>query len=328
MRLIGLCRYPTRHRWLGVASLTVALGWVGALDAQEAPPRQVDRQAVEAAVRTVLDEPNQDAPIRAGVWVGGATGPAWYASQADVSLPTASAIKTAILIELFGKFTAELDQAVPGLDTLLVDDHPTIAHFSPDQRDEVRQGLAGVSIRRLGGIMMGSVPASNLVYNAAASVSIALLGGPTGTTRLIGARDPAFGPITVRRYMLADRTKPGDNVATTEALAAVLQRLASRQIPGLEAATVEAIRQAVITVDDPQRGRLHVKEGSLESDPIIIVRSGWLEPTVPGPPVVVVVMLAQDTPGRRSRDQANEDLARLGDRLMMTLIDQVSPASR
>ena len=160
---------------------------------------------------------------------------------------------------------------------ILKDDHPAISHFSPPQRAEVRKGLASVPVRRLGGIMMGSVPTSNLVYNAAANVAISLLGGPAGATRSIRDRDPAFAPIAVRRYMLTDRKANGDNEATPAALAAVLQRLSLRRFPGVADATVEDIRRAILAKDDPRRGRIFFKEGDLASDPITCVRSGWCE---------------------------------------------------
>ncbi|WP_165243877.1 serine hydrolase [Paludisphaera soli] len=216
--------------------------------------------------------------------------------QADMVLPTASAIKTAIMIELFAKFPDGLDAPAPGLDAILKDDHPAVAHFDAKGRDEIRAGLSGASVRRIGRVMLGSEGATNLVYNAASNAAIALLGGPDETTRLIHSRDPAFAPIVVRRYMLTDRKVRGDNESSAEGLAAVLRRLASREIPGLDAATVEACRTAVEVSDDPGRGRRRFKDGALDSSPITRVSTGWYE-RPDGPPIVYVVMLAQDDPG-------------------------------
>ena len=128
--------------------------------------------------------------------------------------------------------------------------------------------------------------------------------------------------------MLADREANGDNVATAEALAAVLQRLASRRVPGVAEPTVEAIRRAILAADDPRRGRTFSKTGSLASDPITVVRSGWVEPPGGGQPVVFVVMLAEANPGLRTRDGANADLAKLGDRLAEILVAGAPPAPR
>jgi hypothetical protein len=290
----------------------------------EEPPRP-DRDKAEQAVRAILAK--HGGRIRTGLCVGAPAGEALYASGSGETLPTASAIKTAILVEMFARFADALDRPPPGLDALLKDDHPAIVHFSPEQRDEVRKALAGVPVRRLGGIMMGSVPASNIVYNAAANVAIALLGGPDEATRSIRARDPAFAPIAVRRYMLADRKATGDNVATPAALAAVLRCLSSRHLSGLTEATLEDIRQAMLVKDEPGRGKVFIKDGDLASDPITCVRTGWCEKPGGGA-IVFVVMIAQDEPGARSRDEAYRDLAATAGRLAEALLDAAKNASR
>ena len=305
-------------------AITVSLCLTTCLSAADDPPR-LDRDRTEEAVRAILAK--QGGRVRTGLWIGGPAGDALYASGSGETLPTASAIKTAILVELFARFADALDQPPPGLDAILRDDHPAISHFSPPQRDEVRRSLAGVTVRRLGGIMMGSVPASNLVYNAAANVSIALLGGPGEATRMIRARDPAFAPIAVRRYMLADRKATGDNEATTAALAAVLQRLSSRHFPGIKDATVEDIRRAILAKDDPRRGRVFLKDGDLASDPITCVRTGWCEKPGGGA-VVFVVMLARDDPGAGTRDESHRELAATAGRLVETLLDHPGEAAR
>jgi hypothetical protein len=241
------------------------------------------------------------------MWLGGPTGNAWYASKADEVLPTASAIKTAFLVELFGRYHEALDQPPPGLDEILADGHPAIAHFEAPARAEIRRSLQGATVRTIGKIMMGSEPAPNLVYNAAANVTTALLGGPEELTRAIHRRDPALRTIAVRRYMLADRRAHGDNEATPEALAAVLQRLSNREVPGLDHATLEAVRGAVLSADDPSLGRHFHKNGDLSSDPITHVESGWFEGP-DHPPVVYVVMLAQADPQGLPRAEAHRQL--------------------
>jgi hypothetical protein len=314
-------RIRTERTWaLGshLAVLLVISGVVSAaLLAADDPPR-LDRDKTEQAVRAVLAK--HDGPVRTGLWLGASAGDALYASGSGETLPTASAIKTAILIELFARFAKELDHPPMGLSAILREDHPASAHFSSQQRAEIRDALAGESVRQIGGIMMGSVPASNIVYNAAANVAIALLGGPKEATRLIRTRDPAFAPIVVRRYMLTDRKANGDNVATPAALAAVLQRLASRSVPGLAEKTVEDIRRAIIAKDDPRGGKLFVKEGDLASDPVTCVRSGWSE-RPGGGTVVFVVMVAQDKPDAKTADKAHKDLAATAARLTEALLD-------
>ena len=304
--------------------LLLALSLTSGLLAADDPPR-LGRDKTEQAVQAIIAK--HGARVRIGLWVGGPAVNALYASGSGEMLPTASAIKTAILIELFARFADALDRPPLGLDAILRDDHPAIAHFSPQQRDEVRKSLEAIPVRRLGGIMMGSVPASNLVYNAAANLAIALLGGPAGATRSIRARDPAFTPIAVRRYMLADRKATGDNEATPAALAAVLQRLSSRRVPGIAEATEEDIRRAILARDDPRRGRVFLKDGDLASDPITCVRTGWFE-TPDGKTIVYVVMIARDEPGARTRDEAYRDLAATAGGLVEALLDHAGEAAR
>jgi beta-lactamase class A len=274
-----------------------------------APP---DARTLDDQVRAILAEHGDG--VEAGLWVGGTKGDAWYAWRADEVRPTASAIKAAFLVELFARYAADLDHTPPGLGAILRDDHPAIAHFSAEGREEVRKGLSGASVRKIGGIMMGTAPASNLVYNAAANVATALLGGPEGLTKAIHARDSAFAPIVVRRYMLADRKARGDNEATAAALAAVLRRVASGDIPGLRPDVIDAIRGAILVEDYPGGGRHHYKTGEIDSDPLTRVRSGWIETPRRGV-VVYTVMTKQPDPGSHPRPEAGERLAKTARRL-------------
>lgn len=246
-----------------------------------------------------------------------------FRKDADAVLPTASSIKTAIMIEMFAKFAGKLDEPVPGLDAILKDDHPAIAHFEPKQRDEIRAGLSGSTARRIGRVMLGSEDATNLVYNAASNVAIAALGGPDETTRLIHARDPEFAAIMVRRYMLTDRKARGDNESTPAALAAVLRRLADRSLPGLDAATIEACRTTVEVSDDPARGRRHFKNGALDTLPVTRVVTGWYDR--PGAPTIVyVVMLAQDDPAPTPPAEAAARLQQAAERIAALAADSQS----
>lgn len=290
--------------------------------AADGPSPRVDRKALDAVVRTLVEEHGEG--IRVGLWVGGRSGAAWYASDAEGTFPAASAIKTSFLIELFARYSGALDRPPPGLEEVLREGHPAFAHFDEAQRAEIRAGLAGVSVRKLGGLMMGSVPASNLVYNAAASTVIALFGGPEGLTKAIRSRDPAFATIAVRRYMLADRHASGDNEATPAALAAVLRRLADRKVAGLDEATVEDIRRAVIVEDHPRRGRHFHKEGDLETDPLTHILSGWYE-SPGGEPIVYVVMATQPNPSGRPRAEAHRRLTATADALGDRILSATNP---
>jgi hypothetical protein len=127
--------------------------------------------------------------------------------------------------------------------------------------------------------------------------------------------------------MLADRKATGDNVATPAALAAVLRCLSSRRVPGIPEATVEDIRRAMLVKDDPRRGKVFIKDGDLASDPITCVRTGWCEKPGGGT-IIFVVMIAEDDPGARTRDEAYRDLAATAGRLTEALLDGMRSVAR
>jgi hypothetical protein len=326
--MLALCgigefmRRNTQHRSF-ITAVAVLSGLPMASGADD--PRPIDAKALDAQLAEILNEHGDG--LVASVWVGPASGLAWYTHKADTIRPTASTIKTAFLVTLFARFADSLDQPPPGLDAVLRDEHAAVAHFTPAQRAEIRKALAGISVRKLGGVMMASVPASNIVYNAAANVVTAVLGGPEGCTQAIRDRDPAFTRITVRRYMLAPRNITGDNEATAAALAAVLQRVACGKIPGATEATAEAIRHSVVPRDNHYglKGRFSIKDGALDTDPLVRAQSGWWEPVSRGPPIVFVVMLTQPNPGKRSRSEAGERLQATCLRLTKTVLEAARP---
>ncbi len=268
-------------------------------------------------VQAVLAAPGD--PVQAGVWFG-PPGEPRFQLAADRAMPAASVIKTAVLIELFAAHAGHLDEPLgPAAETVLADDkHPAMAPFSAAQRAEVRTGLRGATVRTVGAIMMGSRKASNAVYNAAASLAIASLGGPAEATAKIRARDPGFGGIVVGRYMLAART-PSDNVATPAALAAVLAAVATGQVPGLDAATAEAAAQAMMQSTDRALGVHRHKEGNLDSDPMVVVKTGFYLRGSGKPPLVYVVGAALAGKPTGSRDAAHRRLDQLTDAVQARL---------
>ena len=276
-----------------------------------------DAQALTTAIDTRLAAHGDG--VSASVWLGGAAGDGWLARAVEAPRATASAIKTFYLIELFGRFAGALDQPLPGVEGVLADDaHPAISHFTPEQRAEIRRDLAGASVRRVGLVMMGTAPASNIVYNAAANLTTAALGGPEALTAAIRARDRAFAGVAARRYMLRDRRERGDNEAPALALAAVYQRLASRRLTGIDPPAMEAIHAALRRADDPVLGRHFDKGGSLGSDPMCEIRAGWYE-TATGP-LVYVVMTLQPTPGADGREASGRRLAATAEDLAKTVV--------
>ncbi len=286
----------------------------------QAPACLLDAESIELAWRDILEEHGEE--ITTSAWIGGVSGDPWYSQNANAEMPTASAIKTAYLVELFAAYADRLDDPLPELGAILDDDdHPVLAPFSEDRRQDIRRELRSASLRKLGEVMTGHARASNHVYNAAANLTTALLGGPEALTKRIQSRDPAFQSIFARRYMLADRQETGDNTASAEALAAVLQRLAFRQLAEVDNETIEAIREAMVQAELPEGGRAYIKGGSLTSDPLTRVASGWRE-FPDGTTVVYVVMTSQANPGKSPRSEASEHLQLTTQKLTSCLLDE------
>jgi hypothetical protein len=264
---------------------------------------KVDGAALDEAVANLLKQQGEGA--QASIWLGNADGTTWYESGAAAVRPTASAIKAFYLVVLFDRYKDALDRELPGVGEILRDDrHPAISHFTAEQRDEIRRELIGATVRRIGQVMIGQTEVSNVVYNAAANVTTAVLGGPEALTNAIHKLDPAFATVAARRYMLRDRKQPGDNEATAQALSVLYQRLASAKLPGIDNATMQAVRDTLRWVDDPNLGVRYGKGGSLDTDPLTRVRAGWWDTS--GGPLVYVVMMVQPLPA----DQPNGDAAK------------------
>ncbi|HAK53997.1 MAG: hypothetical protein QF463_04830 [Vicinamibacterales bacterium] len=289
-------------------TLAGCAGSVGEGVADGAPA--IDAADLKARLDTLL-EPGRPDGIRASVWVGGPTGAPWFTHEPGVVRAAASAIKTAYLVEWFDLHRAALDAPVEGAVDIVADTtHPAVAHFEAGQLEEIRREIGGASARRIGQMMIRGTDVSNVVYNAAANVVAALLGGPAELTERIRARDAAFDGLTVRRYMLAARDATGDNEATAESLAAVLQRIASRRLPGVDDETARAIRKILRLPDDDGAGRGHYfKSGSLNSDPLVRIRSGFWD--LPEGIVVYVVIVEQPDPAALPRDEAGARLDRV-----------------
>lgn len=269
------------------------------------PRVRLDKAALDGKVKETLKSLGDGVGI--SVWYGGPEGEPWYAWQETASRPVASSIKTAYLVELFAAHAGKLDDPLPGAAKLLANDaHPAWAPFSQEERVEIRKTLGQASVRRVGEIMMGKAKAPNSVYNAAANLTTAVLGGPEELTKKIHKRDPGFRGIKARRYMLAKRTEKNDNVATAEGLAAVLRRVSTGQWNGLDEETAKALREAMLTSDSGPAGKHYRKGGDLNSNPLTVVRAGWYERD--GETSLYVVVAVQPQPGNRSSSEAKQRL--------------------
>lgn len=276
---------------------------------------------IEVEIREILKSLGQD--VTAAIWLGGVEGPTAIRANADEVMPSASSIKTFFLVEFFASRSDALDAPVPGADAILANDaHPAISHFSEDQKRDIRATLNGQSARKLGEIMMGKAPASNVAYNAAASLITAVMGGPEELTRRVQARDQAFSTVFVRRYMLRDRNERGDNEITAAALAELYRKLATRSLKGVDRGTFDAIRNATIRTGNATEGFVFSKSGALDSDPLTRVEAGWAEGPGGKEPIVFVVMLRQAKPGAdQERQQAGRALAETCGSIRRMLLD-------
>jgi hypothetical protein len=286
---------------------------------------RADDIAVDKQVQALLAEPGD--AVHAGIWFGTPTGEPIYRRAADQSMPAASVVKTAVLVELFTAHVGHLDDPLgAAADAVLADDnHPAMTPFSAAQRHEVRTALRGASVRAVGAIMMGSKAASNAVYNGAASLAIAALGGPAEVTAKIRARDPAFGGVVVRRYMLAPRGANGDNDATPASLAAVLAAIAAAKVPGVDAQTAAVIAQTMMQANDPVLGAHRHKEGNLESDPMVFIKTGFYPRRNGKPPLIYVVGAALSAKPTGARDAASRRLDKMSDAVLALLSAAVHP---
>ncbi|WP_145029245.1 rhodanese-like domain-containing protein [Caulifigura coniformis] len=241
-------------------------------------------------------------------WVGGVEGPAILERGAGNVMPTASAIKAFFLVELFVRHADGLDGPIPDAGEILKDDHPAVSHFPAAVRDEIRRELTSASVRRVANIMQGNSDLSNAVYNAAANLVTAHLGGPEKLTALIHARDARFKSVMVRRYMLRDRTERGDNEATAESFAALHQALASRTLKGVPDAVISAVQEVLRRKSDAE-APLFAKDGGLGSDPMTSTRAGWKQ--TPRGGLVFVVMARRPITQAENRSAEYEDLQAL-----------------
>ena len=268
------------------------------------------RDALDRKVQAIVAEPGD--AVQAGIWFGAPAAPI-YELAATRTMPAASVVKTAILIELYAAHAGHLDDPLgAAADAVLADDkHPAMAPFSAAGRGEIRAAFQAATARGLGAILMGSKKASNAVYNGAANLAIALLGGPADASAKIHARDAAFAGVMVRRYMLASRTVHGDNEATPASLAAVLAAVATGKVAGVDADTTAAMAQSMMQATDPALGVHRHKEGNLDNDPMTCVKTGFYVRGAGRPPLVYVVGTA--LPAKPSGHRA--DAARRLDRM-------------
>jgi len=187
----------------------------------------------------------------------------------------ASAIKSAIVLDLFLSMGDQLDQVPPGAEALLgYHTHPAFYGFTRDELVRARRQLAGRSYLDLARIMMGRTDAGNEVYNAACNLVMVKLGGPEAITRRLAALDPGLEGIDINRYMEAWKGD-GDNRATPEALVTLYRMALSGHVPGLDPAHVTLWRSLLLAEGDGGPGSRYEKLGTLYPEPMVRVHAGY-----------------------------------------------------
>ena len=280
------------------AALACAALWGVGCDGAPAPSPADAGQQIAAAIESV--DAGEFTDLGLSVWIGPADGEALYEESAGVPRPAASSIKASYLVEFFSDRADTLDEPVPGAAGVVGDaEHPAVTHFDAETQAEIQEHLQTATARTVGHHMIRGTGVSNPVYNAAANLVTAFLGGPPELTARIHARHPDFAGIQSRRYMLAARDVTGDNEVTAASLTAVLAAIARGDAPGVSAETHEAMRE-VLFLEEAADGRHFFKGGSLNSNPITRVLSGyWEKPGEPAGRQLVYAFMAE-VPGPES----------------------------
>ena len=316
-----LTRYrSTLTAFAGLAAgfLCTAIGASGCASPAATPPAAPEEQ-IAAALGSVSAADFTD--LGRSIWIGTADGEALYAESPDTPRPAASSIKTAYLVEFFADRADTLDEPVPdAVDIVGNPEHPAIVHFDADTQAEIQEHLETATARTVGHHMIRGTGVSNPVYNAAANLVTAFLGGPPELTARIQARHSSYAGIDSRRYMLAARDVTGDNTATAGSLAAVLAAVARGDVPGVSTETHEAMRD-ILFLEDTGDGRHYYKGGSLNSNPITRVLSGYY--AVPGEPAgrELVYAFMAEIPGPESVAPGDLEAGDAGRRLQDHLED-------
>lgn len=308
----GSARTPAAGRLSGLLALAGLAGCAAPPTAAPPPPAE-GAAAIASALGAV---PADGLPgLERSVWIGFADsgisgGGPLYAEAAEIPRPAASSIKTSYLVELFAERAGTLDEPLPDAASVVGDpEHPAVAHFDEETRAEIREHLTEATARTVGRHMIRGDGVSNAVYNAAANLTTAFLGGPRALTRRIHERHPDFAGIEARRYMLAARDVTGDNEATAASLAAVLAEVAAGTTPGLSPETHEAMREILFS-EETAEGRAYTKGGSLNSAPITRVLSGYTRRPGDPPGRELVHVFMAEVPGA-----GDEEPAAVGSRL-------------
>ena len=282
------------------AFVALAAGCSGAAPA----PAPLDgREAIAAALSGV--DGAQFTDLGRSIWIGTADGEALYDESADVPRPAASSIKTAYLVEFFSDRAGDSRRTRPGSRRSSGRSRAPRDRALRSLKPRPRSGSTWqtTNARTVGHHMIRGTGVSNAVYNAAANLVTAFLGGPPELT----GQDPR-PPSGLRRHPLPPLHARGagrnreTTTATAASLAAVLAAIARGDVPGT--LSRDARRDAGHPLPGGKRGlgRHFYKGGSLNSNPITRVLSGYYAkaPGEPGGRRQLVYVFMAEIPGPES----------------------------
>jgi hypothetical protein len=213
--------------------------------------------------------------VHLGIEVALVGGEVLFSRDPDVPRAAASAVKSAIAVDLLATRGGSLDDVPTGVDALLTPGmHPAFDGFTPEQLSHCRAELVGKSYLELARIMMGRTRATNEAYNAACNVIMVKLGGPEAIGERIAALDPALAGFTISHYMQR-WNGDGDNLASPAALVALYRMTATGTVPGLPPREMEILQALLLEEGDGGPGSVYEKDGTLYPRPMVRVHAGY-----------------------------------------------------
>jgi hypothetical protein len=224
-----------------------------------------------------------------------------YARRPEVPRAAASAIKSAVALDLLVTRRGVLEEVPPGLDHLLrPGSHPAFQGFSPEELAQASRELAGKTYLGLARVMMGRDRADRAVYNAACNVLMVKLGGPEAIRERLRRLDPAFLGLDLNRYMLTWQGD-GDNWATPSGLLALYRLAAAGRLPGLDARG-QALFRDLVRENGSESPQIFEKAGTLYPKPMARVHAGYVERAEGDLVYVVMGEVREPAPGRNPSD--------------------------
>lgn len=281
----GLCAF------LGIFAVLVLLGWGSTAahptDGDSKSSESLERlpihpQASEVAeAEKVLKEAvaflmSAKIGLDLGVEVHLAGHGTLFAREPDRLMPTASAIKSFVALDLLLEHGDRLHE-VPKIKRLLYPgSHPAFSGFTKLELESARRDLNGMSYGELAEVMMGQTEHTNATYNIACNVLLYVSGGLEAVQNRVRAAHPLFSQIQIDHYMYLWHNN-GDNLASPHALVGLYRMLSEGSVPGLTPDQVQLFRGWLRHEGDGGEGTRIGKRGTLFPSPMARIQAGYIE---------------------------------------------------